>query len=299
MSIKLYSRLSLLLGILAVVNIQGCKDDGYSIAVPICTCVLRGTLMSTENFTQAKVTSIVEELVTNASEVVWYPGAGITFLELLNENGDIPVIDDTDVFAGQKGDVVWNPQGISEGTEIAGRCREAWGRSSIPDALVLVITRSIINSDGSSTGLTGFVEQDRKLIERNQGADLCRLPRNLTRDDMKGKFILLEDPKPYIEPNFYKKYYWSTVLAHEMGHILMLGHGDGLDNDSDHLRQPLNSGPRLFDEYCDPVEYQKERFVGTDNVMTEKSGYSKAVTDLQRELARTVASLMPGAQGPN
>jgi hypothetical protein len=59
----------------------------------------------------------------------------------------------------------------------------------------------------------------------------------------------------------------------------------------------LNSGPRLFDEFCDPVEYEKEKLFAKDNLMTETPGYPKAVTNLQKELARTVASLMPGALG--
>jgi len=292
---------------------DGCTDDRYSIAVPVCTCVLRGTGLTLDknqstplppredavyvHVPNAVINSFIDNLLTKASEQVWYPGAGITFLGLLNKQGDIPVIDDPDLSSGKYGEVVWSPQGGSEGAEIAQRCRDLWGRAAIPDGLILIIARDLINTDGSSTGLSGFVEADKKVIERNGGNDLCNFPRNLTKEDMKGKFILLNDPQPYVNPNPYTKDFWSVVLAHEMGHVLLLGHGDGEDNNGNSLVPP-NPGSRKFDEFCDADEFKMEGTEGKVSLMTEHAGHVKNITELQKELARTVAKLMPGAVGP-
>jgi hypothetical protein len=291
-------------------------NDSKRIVVPVCTCVLRGAVWTKDkNQNQSSplppgedayyvhngnsiLSYNVTELITKSNEDVWAPGADIALLELMGSDGEIQVIDDPDLTSGKYGEIVASTFGSSEGEEAARRCRAAaWGRAAIPDILVIVIARKLINSDGSSSPMSGISEVYNQVLKRNNGIDLCSFPRNLTKDDTKGKYIILTDPTllgldgskgngiPYV------------VLAHEFGHVLMLGHGDGLDNDNN-SQLPPNPGPRLFDAYCDPAEYNNYDVTSsTPSLMIAKAGYIKSITILQKEIARTVASLMPAAFG--
>src|SRR5207253_1989956 len=78
----------------------------------------------------------------------------------------------------------------------------------------------------------------------------------------------------------------AIILAHELGHALMLAHGDGLDNDGNGTQPPAN-GVRRFDQDCDSQEFQHiDQANGAQggSLMSE-GGNLKTLTPLQVELA--------------
>lgn len=93
-----------------------------------------------------------------------------------------------------------------------------------------------------------------------------------------------------------------TVLAHELGHNLLLGHGNGLDDDGDGLLPGL-AGPRRYDEICDPDWLVPPRNtdvaedVGSANPCSLMQNFACSTTlrPLQVETARGVAGFVPGS----
>src|SRR5262249_49662903 len=96
------------------------------------------------------------------------------------------------------------------------------------------------------------------------------------------------------------------TLAHELGHTLLLGHGNGLDDNHDGLQPPL-SGARRFDQYCDPLALNPSTLdpreddgtpftncVASSSVM-EAHAPCNNLQPLQVDQAREVAKLLPGA----
>ena len=72
----------------------------------------------------------------------------------------------------------------------------------------------------------------------------------------------------------------APIVAHELGHDLLLGHGDGLDNDLD----------GVWDEFCDAGETN----TGT-SLMDVNPGNSTSIALQQRDLATAAATVVPTA----
>ena len=71
------------------------------------------------------------------------------------------------------------------------------------------------------------------------------------------------------------------LVAHEFGHALGLGHGDGIDND----------GNGVFDECCDPSEHDTG-----SSLMSAGGTGSLTITELQRNAMRAIAFVTPGTR---
>ena len=90
---------------------------------------------------------------------------------------------------------------------------------------------------------------------------------------------------------------FGAYLGHELGHALLLGHGDGIDQGPIIGSEPPTAGPRPFDEYCDPAEPQE-----SCSLMDPVYARCTELTALQIELARAAAAARDGttiqATGP-
>jgi hypothetical protein len=142
--------------------------------------------------------------------------------------------------------------------------------------------------------------------------DLCGHPRALTVDDVTPQLWGV-----VVDPRSYDEYSWIQgnpvyTLGHEFGHMLMLGHGNGLDDNGDgapagtEYLPPFDDllGPsvRHFDENCDALGTEEDAltpFVDCEqsaSLMRETGCYSiSTLQPLQVEMARAVAELVPGA----
>jgi hypothetical protein len=164
------------------------------IALPVCACIVRGAAWTKDpnptgntamvpgeggywiHVGNEVLTNQVNQIVYAANDKVWIPGADIAMVPQIDQrDGYIKVIDDPDPSVGKYGDIEATPAG---GRLVAGKCREAWGSSLIPDGLVLIVCRNVINNDGSKTGESGFAEPYDAVLARDGGADLCSFPRN-------------------------------------------------------------------------------------------------------------------------
>ena len=129
-----------------------------------------------------------------------------------------------------------------------------------------------------------------------RGDAMCGNPRNLTAADVTQMLQIAHyDPAMYkIIPYTAETFEPSRVVAHELAHTMMLGHGNGLDDNADGLLPPT-LGRRRFDEYCDVKGSMEDTTGGTLML----PGADKNLTPLQREMARATARLVPGATLPD
>jgi hypothetical protein len=236
----------------------------------------------------------VSDLISKVNTQIWNPGAGISFLEMPGPDGHIPIIDDADLQSGDYGDITDPRNNSWEGNDAATRCRTAWANYGVNDGIIILIVREM-NQPGFNVAadITGYALGYQGTLKQK----LCTYPRTINKSNLLSRFLIIIDPTLLVFPQSrYDDGPPELVLGHELGHVLTLAHGDGLDNDGNG-DVPPNSGPRLYDFYCDEIEFADfDKKASTRSLMSEGSS-SKLITSLQKEQARSMAMLMPGAFG--
>ena len=281
------------------------------IQVPVRWCAIEGSPQAQgkspgELVDPTKLLTLLQQV----NDEVWLPQAGILFRHASAPFG-IPVIKDPITKEHDLGEV--GIDGDEWSTPLY-ECEQAWAER-YPDqpGIILVNARTIIDSpekNGTIAGVVPAVPYQLRVASADpdtgqRGDDLCGHPRNL----------LVNDVTPLLravmyDPNFFgralaktsryadEKYKPVKTLAHELGHTLTLGHGNGLDDNADGLESPV-PGRRRFDEYCDPLgEGEDPLGVSTcDNALSSLMTTDECLTvrPLQREMARAAAKLVPGA----
>ena len=299
--------------LLAVIlgGLVGCKST--RIAVVVRLCVVRGmdwTLDSAGKETTATGTSSVDSHVADLMEqanAIWTTGADIAFLQVPNSanNDHIPIIDDpfppgvstsVDPFGGpgKRGDIQQDQDGSvsSETVAAVASCKNAWA-AAFPagqPGVTVVIGRALVRADGhADVSLAAFetpvfpIYVGAKFANR----DLCVRPRSITAGDVSDHWVIVQTA---INQSGQAAFF-GTVLAHELGHALLLQHGDGEDND----------GNGKFDDFCDFPEFSTlDANVQHDKLSLMNPAVFADVTRisaLQRELAREAAVHMAGTVG--
>jgi hypothetical protein len=227
------------------------------------------------------------------NQTIWNQ-AGIVFLGCCQE---IPVIEDPDPMFGHKGDIAMGNTRMpsSEMDHAFQSCAAKWAQKPghFSDGPVVIIARDV-------TGLRGSYVEDLGITNpaNSSHAPLCQFPRALTPADVVGRYSIVTEQARF-GPRGDQRNVGNlvAVLAHEMGHQLLLSHGNGIDDDGNGTMPP-NPGPRLFDSECDPAESgSTEASVGAGSLMGAQFG-STSLTPLQVELARDAAKAWPGHVGP-
>jgi len=197
-----------------------------------------------------------------------------------------------------------------EAAEARDLCRQAWrerfpGRVGIP----IVNARSFISSStlGVSPPLApGLYVDGRKFGSGLRGDDLCGSPVRLTPDDVSASMVVMIDQSRLTSAGTDGVTTAAKVWAHELGHNLFLGHGNGFDDDGNGRPAGIR-GPKRYDEFCDPAwlvppqnlvvsEDQATPFVNcaTSGSLMNTSVGCTQLRPLQVETARSVALIIPG-----
>ena len=284
------------------------------IKVPVRWCVVEGTQTAGANSegmggqdpgTTIDGTGLVQRL--QEVNQIWVPTAHIAFTSPPLPSG-VPVIADptTALEAGssayRRGDV--NDRSL---WRVDAACEVAW-QNLYPEAKGLTVTnlrQYFLSLAGHSGAIGGTPQPDPSLWVSDR---LCRQPHSLQPADVYPReFVTVMDPGLYSIFGYGDP---ANTLAHELGHALLLGHGNGLDDDKNGLSPSgdgfsLNDNPgiRRYDQYCDPAgvrtdsngaEVPIEDQAGT-SLMSEL-GRSRAISPLQIEQARAAAKLVPGRE---
>jgi len=287
---------------------SGCDGGSRSrIIVPIRPCIIRGSGWTKQSADEIDVR--INALIRRVNFEVWIPTADIAFQPLLSGDNHYPIIDDPlppgpandplHFGPSKLGDIeVDENRGATEEMDAArAACDSAWRSGGVnSESIVIVIARDLVHRGDSQAPSIGVNPGHLALLNRNERRDLCEVPRKLTKDDVHNQYAIIVDPELFSQPERRAQGDPAFTLAHELGHTLMLSHGDGLDNDENGT-QPSANGPRRFDQDCDANEFMNidERSSGPFSLMS--GGFNNSLTNLQIELARTAAVLAPDALG--
>ena len=307
--------LMLMVLLVFLINLSSCKKDKSEPTIDLIVLQLRWCVL--EGSSEAKGKSAGELVSTprtardrllEASDI-WAP-AKILFIAVVITAADgqkgIPVIADPFVpKGGIIGDISVAP-GSADASFAAVACDARWNRldSSLKGPVVVSarkFSKGIALAVASSPVKALWVKQASPLTGK-RGDDMCGEPRKLTHNDVfnlspsngSGQgWLVLQEPSQYDSNG-----HLARNLAHELGHVLFLGHGNGIDDNSDGA--VTGFGPRRFDAYCDPLGVAANGKPLEDEQACSLMGRFAScttITSLQIEMARAVAKLLPGCSG--
>lgn len=261
------------------------------IQIPIRWCAVQGSpaVMDPGGVGEPDPDNVLWRRHERASDNIWIPGANITFRSSLTaailNQANFPIINDPTPPAnggpGQLGDIL-DPQVNSQELDLAvAACQTAWNNLAAqfntpllgPIALNL---RQFVDNMGKPTKLSGW----GGFTTLNGGANACANPPTGLTSAINGYVSVVDNSFRLegVDPI-------DASLAHELGHVLRLGHGNGLDDDNDGVYDD-----NVFN--CDPNENVN---APPANLM-EPNVKSGVITTLQRGTSRAVAQVYSGAQ---
>ena len=287
-----------ILAVVLATIIAGCDNNSMLITLVVRVCALQGSDLANE-IEYDRNMAVRDEFQT-INKNIWNQ-AQIDFLACCQ---DIPVVrdpfpDTSSLVSVSRalGSAALSPAG-KIGDEMymeAGECATAWAAKKtvsgkgIDYGPVVVYVHDITMDVGAPTNINGLTTD-----MPNSNSKLCVEPRQLTSKDVSPRFSFVIEPSGFSggpDPESFHVGRSDVALAHELGHQLLLAHGDGLDAQGN-AAPPSGPGPRLFDDTCDPGE----RVYGDSLMDTTQYGpnASTKLTQYQIELAREAASVWPG-----
>jgi hypothetical protein len=168
-------------------------------------------------------------------------------------------------------------------------CRAAWDALEVQfnqslTGPVVVNIREFVNQFGFMATLAGRAAGPALDANSMDPADICNTPPiNIVGTNGTG-YAVVNDNQRITDPD-------ELVVAHELGHVLWLRHGNGLDDDGDNRYDPDGLGLGFN---CDP----EESGLNEPATLMHPNGLSvnKTITNPQRLTAREIADVMPGAK---
>jgi hypothetical protein len=235
------------------------------------------------------------DTLAEANETIWYPQAQVAFSTPTDR---IPVIEDPTPPNGANGALGDLDLYLRVDGEVAADvCTQAWerhypGRRGIPIVNARAFFQDAVSLGFATGPQTALYVAGPKPGTGMRGDALCGSPVALAPSDI-GKQVAILPDKSWPMQNA------PRLLAHELGHTLFLGHGNGLDDDGDGRRAGF-AGSRRYDEYCDPGWLTSDSKVVEDVgsptpcSLMQRFACTSMLRPLQVETARGVARFMPG-----
>lgn len=286
--------------------------------VPFKVCVLEGSAPAGSSTSGTVRVPDIRALVDKVN-ATWLPQAHIVFRALQDDVAPViadPLRADPAEPAARPGDI--SVEFPDQAEAAAAECNRAWSSTfGLFPSISVVIGRKLYGR-GYSGGADGVTAPSPFALYPGTArkADLCQVPRKLTTADLPSYLVMADRAHASSSSS------WPNAFNHELGHTLMLGHGDGID-------QPCNGSPdcaggthdyrgvdppapglRLFDQYCDcdtradgqwHCRPQNGIFPGEDpaepacTLMYPQVTGCTTLTSLQQELARDAAKVAAGA----
>lgn len=284
---------TILVVVLAAI-IAGCGYNPMVITLVVRVCALQGSDLA--NAIEHDRNMAVRDEFQTINKNIWNQ-AQIYFLACCQ---DIPVVPDPFPDTSHLTSRVLGSAATTPGNKVsdemyteAGECTAAWAAKKtvsgkgIPYGPVVVYVHDITDYLGVTTDKNGVTSDPP-----NSNTNLCVEPRQLTSKDVTPRFSFVVEPSGFSgPPEGFHVGRSDVTLAHELGHQLLLFHGDGLDAQGNAV-PPSGPGPRLFDDGCNPGE----REYGDSLMDTTQYGNnpSTKLTQYQIELAREAACVWPG-----
>jgi hypothetical protein len=256
-------------------------DQG--IHIPLRWCAMRGT--TAENnpgfFGEPDTDSVLWRRHERASDRIWIKYANITFRSAFTAtvmaSTNFPLIDDPiPPAAGGPGliaDILDPDIDATEYFLAVFSCRTAWNGLGAPPGPIAVNIGRYVDSSGNPTSKWGYGDFTNV---SPASANLCATP--------SGAAVATDGSIAVVDFSITGSADLDArLVAHELGHVLNLHHGNGLDDDSD----------VVYDEMCDPSETSNTPPSLMHPVVP--SGSDK-ITPRQRGTSRDIALVYTGNQ---
>jgi hypothetical protein len=264
-------------------SVQATGPDGDVLwHIPVRWCVLRGAPLAGERVQRRDRTLLQRH--RRASDQIWQ-AARVTFRSAaiwrVQKYSHYPVIDDPSTRRGRPGDVVLPEEDDHhEYFRVEHACRVAWdrlrrGKTPIHGPIVVSVNR-FVHRNGRRSSIYGWGGFTDVTTRRGKSrAAICRRTRVIKAG---GGSLLIVDPSVARD-----RHEDARLLAHELGHVLKLGHGNGLDDNRN----------GFFDSNCDDREYQ---YALPNSLMNHfLPDATRRLSRLQRRLVGRLVPNMAGA----
>jgi hypothetical protein len=258
-------------------------------SVPIAECTTHLTVVANEIQIPVRVCAVagspaagatnMDKLLLDRINLInynsWGPGASITFHPAFpagTANPHFPVIPDPNP-SGTPGDIDIVANNMQEYKDVAAACSNAWKNTYGISQGLIIINANRVFDNGKQVG--GFA---------NGTVINCGSTSTLICKDQCPAWAFILDTQPAVvtDRSFEPGDPHDSLLGHELGHLLMLYHGNGLDDN--------NNG--LFDDVCDKSESAGAPPV---TIMTNTSPSADLIQPLRSNRARLWAKTVPGA----